>query len=310
MWAPAAASGSTVLVAVVEELDRRRPGTASSSWRASIRNGRVPRATRLMPAVGHPLEHLGDLARAADRAQPVVGEPDDPELRLLLEAARDHRLVALLEDVQRDQLARQRDEARAGTAGSPGPAATEIQSTARRRSPTTMASHRSRLVPARPARPRSPAAARGAGRPRARGAGVRARRPAARRPPRVRQPHAFLLDCLQRPARVAPAARREPRRRRAASPSASCRSWPASTARPRSTSPPTSSPFAMRPRPARRGGAQGGRRRAAPHARQLRRRHRQAQAVRGLHAVLARVEASSRGARSTARRARSPSRAT
>ena len=43
-------------------------------------------------------------------AQPVVGDPDDPELALLLEHARDHRLVALLEDVQRDQLGRERHQ--------------------------------------------------------------------------------------------------------------------------------------------------------------------------------------------------------
>ena len=92
----------------------------------------APRAARdeVEPAVGHPLEHLGDLARAPDRPQPVVGHPDDPELALLLEHAGHHRLVALLEDVQRDQLGRAARRGPAGTAGSRAPAAPSPERTA------------------------------------------------------------------------------------------------------------------------------------------------------------------------------------
>ena len=71
----------------------------------------MPRAIRLIRPSSKPLDHLGDLARAADRPEPVLGHPDDAELGLLVQAAPDHRLVALLEDVQRDELGRERDEA-------------------------------------------------------------------------------------------------------------------------------------------------------------------------------------------------------
>src|SRR5919198_2071612 len=57
------------------------------------------------------LEHFGDFACAADRAQALVGEPDDPELAPGLQALADHRLVAVLEDVQGDELGRERDDA-------------------------------------------------------------------------------------------------------------------------------------------------------------------------------------------------------
>ncbi len=59
--------------------------------------------------VVEPLQELLDLHGAADLAQPVVREPEDPELALALEALVDHRLIALLEDVQRDELAGKRD---------------------------------------------------------------------------------------------------------------------------------------------------------------------------------------------------------
>ena len=59
---------------------------------------------------------------------------------------------------------------------------------------------RPRLVPPRPARPRSPAAAGGAGCLRARGARVRPRRPPARRPSCFRQPHAVHARVPPRPA--------------------------------------------------------------------------------------------------------------
>ena len=70
-------------------------------------------------AVLEALEDLGDLHRAAVGLQPVVGRPDDPELAPALQALADHRLVALLEDVQRHELVGQGDDARAGRAGSP-----------------------------------------------------------------------------------------------------------------------------------------------------------------------------------------------
>ena len=98
------------LFAVGEELDRAGRVGELLLARLDPEHARAAR-DEVEAAVGHPLEHLGDLARAADRAQPVVGDPDDPELALLLEHPRHHRLVALLEDVQRDQLAGQRDEA-------------------------------------------------------------------------------------------------------------------------------------------------------------------------------------------------------
>src|SRR5215210_800583 len=62
-------------------------------------------------AVLEPLEHLGDARRAADVLQRVLCEPYDPELALLLEALPDHQLVALLEDVERNHLARQQHKA-------------------------------------------------------------------------------------------------------------------------------------------------------------------------------------------------------
>ncbi len=56
------------------------------------------------------LEHALDLTGAADRLELVVCEPHDPELALAVEALLDHRAVALLEDVQRHALGRQRDD--------------------------------------------------------------------------------------------------------------------------------------------------------------------------------------------------------
>ena len=207
MWAAAAASGSIVLVAVGEELDDA--GRVGELVLARLDPER-PRAAgdEVEPPVGHPLEHLGDLARAADRPQPVVGEPDDPELRLLLQAARDHRLVALLEDVQRDQLARQGDEPEREQRKVPDQLHDDPVYGA---SPVPAAmADRPGLVPARPARARSPAAAGGAGRVRARGPGVRARRAAARRRASGSR-DAFLFACLKDLRESLQAARREPR---------------------------------------------------------------------------------------------------
>ncbi len=50
------------------------------------------------------LEHLLDDRGAADRAGAVVGAEDDPEGDVLVQTVLDHRLVAVLEDVQRDLL--------------------------------------------------------------------------------------------------------------------------------------------------------------------------------------------------------------
>ena len=56
------------------------------------------------------LEHLGDLARAADLAQAILRGPDDPELRSGVEALGHHRAIARLEDVQWHGLGRERDD--------------------------------------------------------------------------------------------------------------------------------------------------------------------------------------------------------
>ena len=60
--------------------------------------------------VVHALEDVGDLHRAAHRTHALVAGPHDPELRAALEALADHRAIALLEDVQRDELVRERDD--------------------------------------------------------------------------------------------------------------------------------------------------------------------------------------------------------
>ena len=53
----------------------------------------------------------------ADRAQAVVGEPDDAELAFGPQALVHHRLEPPLEDVQRDQLAGKRDQRSSGNSG-------------------------------------------------------------------------------------------------------------------------------------------------------------------------------------------------
>ena len=98
-----------VALAIVEELDHTGRIREVALALEHAKRPRAPRHEVHAPVV-HALDHLGDLARAADLAQPVVGEPQDPELALVAQALVHHRLVALLEDVQRDQLARQRDE--------------------------------------------------------------------------------------------------------------------------------------------------------------------------------------------------------
>ena len=62
------------------------------------------------PAVLHPLEHPLDYAGTPHLPQAVVRQPHDPELLLLLQALVHHRLVALLEDVQRNELAGKRHD--------------------------------------------------------------------------------------------------------------------------------------------------------------------------------------------------------
>jgi hypothetical protein len=57
------------------------------------------------------LEDLRDLHRATHRAHALLARPDDAELRAALQALADHRAVALLEDVQRHHLVRERDDA-------------------------------------------------------------------------------------------------------------------------------------------------------------------------------------------------------
>ena len=56
------------------------------------------------------VQHAFDPAGTADVAQPVVGEPDDPELLVSREALADHRLEPLFEDVERHELRRQHDQ--------------------------------------------------------------------------------------------------------------------------------------------------------------------------------------------------------
>ncbi len=98
-----------LLVAVAEELDRAgRVGEVVLSLDQP--EGPCPAREDVDAAVLHPLEHPLDRDGAADRLELVVGEPDDAELAVVLEALGDHRAVARLEDVQRHVLARQRDE--------------------------------------------------------------------------------------------------------------------------------------------------------------------------------------------------------
>ena len=159
---------------------------------------------------------------------------------------------------------------------------------------------RPRLVPARPARPRPPGADRRAPRVRPRRAGLRPRPAAARRAlpvpqPRVVPPRLPGASCARRSASAAPtsSSARAGRRR-------SCRRSRASAARPRSTSPPTSRRSRWRATAAwpRRWAS-----RSAARPGLLRRRRRRAEAVLGLHAVLARVAAAAapRGPRRAAR---------
>ena len=115
-WAALRELGIERLVAVLDELDHAgRVGQVP----LALDDPERPRAAgeEVHPAVVHALEHPVDLARAADLPQAVVGEPHDPELALLAEALVHHRLVALLEDVERDQLARAARRCPSGNSG-------------------------------------------------------------------------------------------------------------------------------------------------------------------------------------------------
>ena len=158
----------------------------------------MPRATRFMRPSSHALEHLGDLARAADRAQPVVGEPDDPELATPPPgSARSSSCSA----PRRCAAGRPRSAARRGPSGNSGKSADAgpHDDPSLRAGPVihAMSYDRARLVPARPARARPSAAARGAGRVRARGAGLRARRPRCCGRSASEPRRAFLFACLR-----------------------------------------------------------------------------------------------------------------
>ena len=63
------------------------------------------------PAVLEPRQHLDDSRTRSHVADPLVVGVDEPELRLGLEALADQLLVALLEDVKRQLLGRQEDDA-------------------------------------------------------------------------------------------------------------------------------------------------------------------------------------------------------
>jgi hypothetical protein len=76
------------------------------------REAKRPRAAHedVHPPVLRPLEQLVDPRTAADLLEALVAHPQDPELRLPLEALPDHGLVALLEDVQGHHFSRQQDQ--------------------------------------------------------------------------------------------------------------------------------------------------------------------------------------------------------
>ena len=63
------------------------------------------------PAVVEALDDLGDPRRAADvPCRPLLVAEHDSEALAAVKRAADHALVALLEDVQRHQLARKQDD--------------------------------------------------------------------------------------------------------------------------------------------------------------------------------------------------------
>ena len=311
------------LVAVVEELDRPRPGRAGRPGARATRNGRVPRVRMFMRPSSMRSSTSVISQRAADRPQAVVGEPHDPELRLV---ARGTRRSSSCSAPRRCAAARPRAGSATIPSGKRGKSRTRRHragshrrvrhALSRARGVRTRADglHRHRLVPARPARARPSAARRGARRARPR----RARCSCSTRAccggrfavgPRGR---AFLLGCLreldaalrERGGGLVVRARARRERELAGAGAGGRRAAPSTG---RATCRPTRGARDRRVRER----ARRGRRRGAPGAGQLRRRRRPAahaggQPVHGLLAVPARMGRARAADRSTARRGEIP----
>ena len=85
-------------------------GYSGDSKRSITLNGCLAADHDVHPPVVEALEHVIDACGAADGARAVVIAQDDAERLALLERGPDHPLVAVLEDVQRDLLARKQHE--------------------------------------------------------------------------------------------------------------------------------------------------------------------------------------------------------
>src|SRR5439155_1725347 len=97
------------LLLVVEELDRpRRIGKPLLALDEPERARAL--AEDVHPPVVEALEHARHRDGAADALQLVIGQPDDAELAIAVQALADHRLVALLEDVEGHVLRGDGDE--------------------------------------------------------------------------------------------------------------------------------------------------------------------------------------------------------
>ena len=94
---------------VAEQLDVARGVGELVAPAEQAEGGRALREDVQAPVV-RALEHARDRGGTADLAQAGAREPHDAELASGGEALADHRLVALLEDVKRDELVRQKDE--------------------------------------------------------------------------------------------------------------------------------------------------------------------------------------------------------
>ena len=226
------------LLLVDEELDG--PGRVGELVLAGLDAERA-RAARdeVQAPVGHPLEHLGDHARAADRRAARRRRPRRSRTRLPPPAPARPSSCSAPRRCAAEPARSGARRGRAGTAGSRGPDP-QFESTSAARPYRTGEQHRPRVVPARPARPRQPGPDRGAPRVRSRRARLRARPAAARGPLPVRQPRVVPARLPRRAARGAARARRRPRDPRTAGPSRSSPRSRANAARPRSTTPPTS----------------------------------------------------------------------
>ena len=143
----------------LEELDRRRPGRGGRPARSTMRNGRVPRVRMFirpssMRSSTSVISHAQPIG-----AQPVVGQPDDPELALRARGTRrssscsaPRRCAAGRPRRQRDEPEREeREVAHEPSAMAPSLRAGRLADAAVLR---LRALDRDRLVPARPARPR------------------------------------------------------------------------------------------------------------------------------------------------------------